>query len=110
MRTRPCPEVKFVTRPPARANPSQVEAEECSDSSSRKKSGSPHRFFLPLAWGAPWPGPPLVEGGGPAPTKRQGGAASGGTGLPHPLGSGPVAPGQLQEDLQVAVERRRLPV
>ena len=49
MRTRPCPEVKFVTRPPARANPSQVEAEECSDSSSRKKSGSPHRFFLPLA-------------------------------------------------------------
>lgn len=50
--TRPCPEVKLVTRPPARANPSHVEADECSDSSSRKNSDSPQRFFLPLAWAA----------------------------------------------------------
>ena len=31
---RPCPAVKFVTRPPARAKPSAAEAEECSDSGS----------------------------------------------------------------------------
>jgi hypothetical protein len=37
IRIRPWPAVKFVTRPPARANPSAADAEECSDSGSRKR-------------------------------------------------------------------------
>jgi hypothetical protein len=49
MRTNPWPLVKLVTRPPARAKPSQVEAAECSDLGSRNISPSPQRFFLPLA-------------------------------------------------------------
>jgi hypothetical protein len=60
--TRPCPEVKFTTRPPASAKPSAEVAEECSDSSSRKESGVPHRFDRPSATAA-WKAPAmLVEG------------------------------------------------
>ena len=46
MRMRPWPAVKFVTRPPASAKPSAADADECSDSGSRKRSGVPHRFGL----------------------------------------------------------------
>jgi hypothetical protein len=49
MRTRPCPEVKFVTRPPARANPSHVVAAECSDSGWMNCRVSPQRFVFPFA-------------------------------------------------------------
>jgi len=49
MRIRPCPAVKFVTRPPASAKPSAAEAEECSDSGSRNLSGVPHRLRRPFA-------------------------------------------------------------
>ena len=40
--------MKFVTRPPARANPSHVEADECSLSGSMKSSFSPQRFRIPF--------------------------------------------------------------
>src|SRR5450759_1467389 len=41
MRMRPCPAVKLVTRPPARAKPSAAEAEACSDSGSTNFSCVP---------------------------------------------------------------------
>ena len=49
--TRPWPAVKFVTRPPASAKPSAADADECSDSGSRKRSGVPHRSVLPVGDG-----------------------------------------------------------
>ena len=52
MRIRPWPAVKFVTRPPASAKPSAAEADECSDSGSRKASGVPHRLVRPSATAA----------------------------------------------------------
>ena len=57
--TKPWPEVKLVTRPPAKANPSQKDAEECSLSGSMKISGSPQRFVRPL-WTAALKPPPIV--------------------------------------------------
>src|SRR5439155_23342273 len=59
--TSPCPLVKFVTRPPASAKPSQVDAEECSLSGSMKRSFSPQRFFWPLETAAEYPPPMVVE-------------------------------------------------
>ena len=53
--------MKFVTRPPANANPSQKEADECSLSGSMKMSGSPHKFVLPLLTAALNPAPIVVE-------------------------------------------------
>ena len=50
--TRPWPAVKFTARPPASAKPSAAVADECSDSSSRKASGVPHRLVRPLATAA----------------------------------------------------------
>ena len=52
MRIRPCPAVKFVTRPRASANPSAARADECSDSGWRNASGVPHRLGLPPATAA----------------------------------------------------------
>ena len=49
IRIRPCPAVKLVTRPPARAKPSAAEAEECSDSGSTNLSCVPQRLGVPLA-------------------------------------------------------------
>ncbi len=49
IRISPCPAVKFVTRPPARAKPSAAEAEECSDSGSMNFSVVPQMFGVPLA-------------------------------------------------------------
>ncbi len=60
--TSPCPEVKFVTLPPAAAKPSAALAEECSDSGSRKTMGSPQRFSKPSAAAAAYSTPMLVEG------------------------------------------------
>ena len=59
MSTRPWPLVKFVTRPPASANPSQKDAEECSLSGSMNTSGSPQRFACPFCTAALNP-PPMV--------------------------------------------------
>ena len=61
MSTRPWPEVKLVTRPPATANPSQTEAAECSDSGSKNMRESPHRFLPPLMTEALNPPPMVVE-------------------------------------------------
>ena len=61
MSTRPCPEVKLVTRPPATANPSQTVAAECSLSGSKKRSGSPQRFLAPFITAALKPPPIVVE-------------------------------------------------
>ncbi len=57
--TRPWPEVKFVTRPPAAAKPSQNVAAECSLSGSKNTSWSPHMLGIPFitAWLKP---PPMV--------------------------------------------------
>ena len=52
MRIRPWPAVKFVTRAPARADPSAADADECSDSGSMNRSGVPHRLVAPLATAA----------------------------------------------------------
>src|SRR5207244_6614202 len=62
--------VKLVTRPPARANPSQNDAAECSLSGSTKESWSPQRLGTPLA--TAWLNPPpivveLVMGNAPEP-------------------------------------------
>src|SRR5947209_3646101 len=62
IRIKPWPGVKFVTRPPASAKPSQAEAELCSDSGSRNCSVSPQRFCLPLDTSAAKPSPIGVEG------------------------------------------------
>src|SRR4026207_1844654 len=62
IRMRPWPEVKLVTRPPARAKPSHALAELCSDSGSRNWIVSPQRFFLPFANSAANPSPIGVEG------------------------------------------------
>src|SRR5689334_7458471 len=59
IRISPWPDVKFVTRPPDTANPSQVLAALCSDSGSMKASSSPHRLRFPLAISA-WYPPPIV--------------------------------------------------
>src|SRR5213075_2524090 len=59
--TSPCPLVKLVTRPPASAKPSQVDALECSLSGSMNRSFSPHRFFCPLETAAEYPPPIVVE-------------------------------------------------
>src|SRR5579872_1663538 len=59
--TRPWPEVKLVTRPPATANPSQTVAAECSLSGSKNMSGSPQRFFWPFVTAALKPPPMVVE-------------------------------------------------
>src|SRR5690242_3884979 len=61
MSTRPCPLVKLVTRPPANAKPSHVDAEECSLSGSMKRSFSPQRFFCPLETAPEYPPPITVE-------------------------------------------------
>src|SRR6516225_8557585 len=61
MSTRPWPEVKLVTRPPATAKPSQTAAAECSLSGSKNISGSPHRFFPPFMTAALNPPPMVVE-------------------------------------------------
>src|SRR5690242_7706237 len=61
MRTRPWPEVKLVTRPPATAKPSQTLAAECSLSGSKNKSGSPHRLRWPFVTAALNPPPMVVE-------------------------------------------------
>src|SRR5436190_9588347 len=61
MSTRPWPLVKLVTRPPASAKPSHVEADECSLSGSMKSSLSPHRFFIPLETALAYPPPMTVE-------------------------------------------------
>ena len=45
IRTKPWPDVKLVTRPPATAKPSQTVAAECSLSGSKKSRVSPHRFL-----------------------------------------------------------------
>ena len=62
IRISPCPAVKFVTRPPASANPSAADADECSDSGSRKRSGVPHRLVLPSATAAWKSAAMVVEG------------------------------------------------
>ncbi len=59
--TRPWPEVKLVTRPPATANPSQTVAAECSLSGSKNISGSPQRFLSPFMTAALKPPPIVVE-------------------------------------------------
>ncbi len=59
--TRPWPEVKLVTRPPATANPSQTVAAECSLSGSKNINSSPQRFFQPLVTAALNPPPMVVE-------------------------------------------------
>src|SRR5262245_28237944 len=59
IRTRPWPEVKLVTRPPATANPSHTAAAECSLSGSKNMRGSPHRFLMPFMT-APLNPPPIV--------------------------------------------------
>jgi len=59
--TRPCPEVKLVTRPPATAKPSHTVAAECSLSGSKKRRESPHRFFRPFMTAALKPPPMVVE-------------------------------------------------
>ncbi len=59
--TRPWPEVKLVTRPPATAKPSQTVAAECSLSGSKNMSVSPHRFLSPFMTAALKPPPIVVE-------------------------------------------------
>ena len=59
--TRPCPEVKLVTRPPATANPSHTLAAECSLSGSKNISGSPQRFLPPFMTAVLNPPPIVVE-------------------------------------------------
>src|SRR5436309_12884579 len=61
IRTRPWPEVKLVTRPPATAKPSHTDAAECSLSGSKNMSGSPHRFVKPFITAALKPPPIVVE-------------------------------------------------
>src|SRR5215831_11657239 len=61
MSTRPWPEVKLVTRPPATAKPSQTVAAECSLSGSKNIKGSPQRFLWPLTTAALNPPPIVVE-------------------------------------------------
>ena len=61
MSTRPCPEVKLVTRPPATAKPSHTVAAECSLSGSKNISVSPQRFFWPFMTAALKPPPIVVE-------------------------------------------------
>src|SRR3989304_2620445 len=61
MSTRPWPDVKFVTRPPAAAKPSQNDADECSLSGSTNTSCSPHRFGTPLTTAWLYPPPIVVE-------------------------------------------------
>src|SRR4029077_20098571 len=58
---RPWPDVKFVTRPPATAKPSQTEAAECSLSGSKNMSASPHRLVNPFMTAALKPPPIVVE-------------------------------------------------
>src|SRR5436853_6860600 len=61
MRTRPCPEVKLVTRPPATAKPSQTVAAECSLYGSKNIRASPQRFVAPFMTEALKPPPIVVE-------------------------------------------------
>src|SRR5215469_922326 len=62
IRISPWPDVKLVTRPPARAKPSQADAELCSDSGSRNCSLSPQRFCWPFETSAAKPSPIGVDG------------------------------------------------
>src|SRR2546422_7275715 len=61
MSTRPWPDVKLVTRPPATAKPSQTVAAECSLSGSKNNSGSPQRLVWPFMTAALNPPPMVVE-------------------------------------------------
>src|ERR1041385_1112169 len=61
MRIKPWPDVKFVTRPPATAKPSQVLAALCSDSGSMKANSSSERFRLPFATSSWYPPPMVVD-------------------------------------------------